>query len=425
MRTKTDSELDETGVTSVSAVRTKLAGLLLPPGIDTSVMPLLVGRALRGVCDGFVAVLLPAYLLGLGFGQFAVGLISSATLIGSALATILVGVIGSRFPLRRLLILAAVLMAITGAGFAGLSSLWPLLIVAFIGTLNPSSGDVSVFLPLEQARLAEAATAEARTALFARYSLIGAFSAAVGALAAALPAWISAHAGLSMMAAMRLMFVAYACTGVALWVLYARLPEQHAQLSPATPLGPSRRIVIHMAMLFSVDAFAGGLVVNALLSLWLMQRFGLSPGAAGQFFFWTGLLTTASQLIAVPLARRIGLLNTMVFTHIPSSAFLIAAAFAPSLTLTLTLLLMRSALSQMDVPTRTAFVMAVVTPAERTAAASLTAVPRSLAAAVGPVLAGGLMAMGWIGAPLLACGVLKIGYDLAMLHAFRRVKPLN
>ncbi|XQU73619.1 MFS transporter [Cupriavidus sp. H18C2] len=178
-------------------------------------------------------------------------------------------------------------------------------------------------------------------------------------------------------------------------------------------------------MLFSVDAFAGGLVVNALLSLWLMQRFGMTPGAAGQFFFWAGLLTTASQLAAVPLARKIGLLNTMVFTHIPSSMFLIAAAFAPSLSLTLLLLLARSALSQMDVPTRTAFVMAVVTPAERSAAASLTAVPRSLAAAIGPMLAGGVMAIGWTGAPLLACGLLKIGYDLAILAAFRQTKTLN
>ncbi len=413
-------------MTAISVARAKLAGLVLPPGIDAGVMPLLVGRALRGLCDGFVAVLLPAYLLGLGFGQFAVGLISSATLIGSALATILVGVIGSRFPLRRLLILAAVLMTLTGLGFASVSSLWPLLIVAFVGTLNPSSGDVSVFLPLELARLSEAAIPDARTALFARYSLVGAFSAAVGALAAALPAWISLHAGLSMMAAMRLMFIAYALIGVALWVLYTRLPEHHPQSSsPTVPLGPSRRIVIHLALLFSVDAFAGGLVVNALLSLWLMQRFGMSPGAAGQFFFWAGLLTTASQFVAVPLARKIGLLNTMVFTHIPSSAFLIAAAFAPSLMLTLGLLLMRSALSQMDVPTRTAFVMAVVTPAERTAAASLTAVPRSLAAAISPMLAGGLMAMGWAAAPLLACGVLKIGYDLAILNAFTRVKPHN
>lgn len=234
------------------------------------------------------------------------------------------------------------------------------------------------------------------------------------------------HAGVSSLDAMRLMFAVYTLSGIALWALYARLPDPHPQsMSPPAPLGPARRIVVRLAMLFSVDAFAGGLVVNALLSLWLMQRFGMTPGAAGQFFFWAGLLTTASQLAAVPLARKIGLLNTMVFTHIPSSMFLIAAAFAPSLSLTLLLLLARSALSQMDVPTRTAFVMAVVTPAERSAAASLTAVPRSLAAAIGPMLAGGVMAIGWTGAPLLACGLLKIGYDLAILAAFRQTKTLN
>lgn len=387
------------------------------------ITPLLAGRALRGFCDGFVAVLLPAYLLALGFDQFAVGLVSSVTLIGSAIATILVGLIGSRFSQRRLLMFAAVLMCATGAAFAGLSSLWPLLIVAFVGTLNPSSGDVSVFLPLEQARLAGAAAPDARTALFARYGIAGSLSAAFGALAAAVPASLAKHAGLPFLDAVRLMFVVYALTGIALWALYARLPEPHPQsTSTAAPLGPSRRIVIRLAMLFSVDAFAGGLVVNALLSLWLMQRFGMSPGTAGQFFFWAGLLTTASQFAAVPLARKIGLVNTMVFTHIPSSAFLIAAAFSPSLTLTLLLLLARSALSQMDVPTRTAFVMAVVTPAERAAAASLTAVPRSLAAAISPALAGGLMAMGWAGAPLVACGVLKIGYDLTILAAFGRVR---
>jgi len=390
------------------------------------IMPLLAGRALRGFCDGFVAVLLPAYLLALGFDQLAVGLISSVTLIGSAIATILVGLIGSRFSQRRLLMFAAVLMCATGAAFAGLSSLWPLLIVAFVGTLNPSSGNVSIFLPLEQARLAGAAAPDARTALFARYGIAGSLSAAFGALAAAVPASLAKHAGLPFLDAVRLMFVVYALTGIALWALYARLPEPHPQSnSTAAPLGPSRRIVIRLAMLFSVDAFAGGLVVNALLSLWLMQRFGMSPGTAGQFFFWAGLLTTASQLAAVPLARKIGLVNTMVFTHIPSSAFLIAAAFSPSLTLTLLLLLARSALSQMDVPTRTAFVMAVVTPAERTAAAGLTAVPRSLAAAISPVLAGGLMAMGWAGAPLVACGVLKIGYDLTILAAFGRVRLPN
>ena len=411
---------------AVAATRGRLTRWLLPSGVDAGAWFILVGRARRGFCDGYIAVLLPAYLLALGLTQWAVGLVSSATLIGSALATILVGMLGSRFAPRRLLMLAAALMAATGVGFAGLSDLWPLLAIAFVGTLNPSSGDVSVFLPLEQARLAESALPDARTALFARYSLIGAFSAAIGALAAALPGWLATHSGLSFLAAMRAMFFVYALIGVALWVLYARLPLHQPQSGgAATPLGPSRGIVIRLALLFSVDAFAGGLVVNALLSLWLMQRFGLSPGAAGQFFFFAGLLTTASQLVAVPLARKIGLLNTMVFTHIPSSLCLIAAAFAPSLALTLGLLLVRSALSQMDVPTRTAYVMAVVTPPERTAAASLTSVPRSLAAAISPTLASAMLAAGWIGAPLVACGVLKIVYDLAILRGFRRVEPLN
>lgn len=411
---------------AVTVGQARLARLLLPAGVDADALPLLVGRALRGFCDGFIAVLLPAYLLALGFAQLAVGLVSSATLIGSALATILVGVLGHRYPQRRLLLLAAALMAATGIGFAGLSSLWPLLLVAFVGTLNPSSGDVSVFLPLEQARLANSATSDARTALFARYSLTGALSAAIGALAAALPGWLASQLGVSFLSAMRAMFMFYALTGVALWFLYTRMPEPEPRVaSVRTPLGPSRRIVTRLALLFGVDAFAGGLVVNSLLALWLMQRFGLSPGAAGQFFFWSGLLSAGSLLVAVPLARRFGLLNTMVFTHIPSSLCLIAAAFSPSLVATLVLLLARSALSQMDVPTRTAYVMAVVTPPERPAAASLTAVPRSLASALGPTLAGGLLAMGWVGAPLVACGLLKITYDLALLGAFRRIKPVD
>ncbi|WP_397453156.1 MFS transporter [Pseudomonas sp. NA-150] len=397
---------------------------LLPTGVQSSALFLLAGRGLRGFCDGFIAVLLPAYLLALGFGQLDVGLISSTTLIGSAFATIMVGMLGNRYPSRRMLTLAAALMAATGMGFASLSSLWPLLIVAFVGTLNPSSGDVSLFLPIEQALLAESATADARTAVFARYSLIGAFSAAVGALVAALPDWLMSHTGVPLLAGMRAMFVLYALMGVVLWLLYLRLPRPSAQTrAPSTPLGPSRRIVTRLALLFSVDAFAGGLVVNSLLALWLMQRFGLSLGAAGQFFFWAGLLTAGSQLAAVPLARKVGLLNTMVFTHIPASLCLIAAAFTSSLPLTLTLLLIRSALSQMDVPTRTAYVMAVVTPPERPAAASFTTVPRSLAAALGPTLAGALFAMGWVGAPLLACGVLKIAYDLTLLGAFRHIEP--
>jgi predicted MFS family arabinose efflux permease len=201
--------------------------------------------------------------------------------------------------------------------------------------------------------------------------------------------------------------------------LPASRPEQ-PQAEP-TPLAASRKIVLRLAALFSVDAFAGGLVVNSLLALWLFQRFGLSLTAAGTFFFWAGLLTAASQLAAPRLAKHVGLLNTMVFTHIPASMCLLAAAFSSSLPLALGLLLLRSLLSQMDVPARAAFVMAVVTPAERAAAASFTAVPRSLAAAVSPALGGALFAAGWLAAPLLACGVLKISYDLVLWRAFRKI----
>ncbi|WP_368857209.1 MFS transporter, partial [Pseudomonas sp. 32_A] len=212
--------------------------------------------------------------------------VSTVTLLGSALATIAVGMLAGRVAHRRMLMLAATLMAATGIGFASLSTLWALIAVAFVGTLNPSAGDVSLFLPLEQSRLAEAAAGDARTALFARYSLIGALSAAAGSLAAGLPLWLAAHTSIPLPGAMRGMFVVYAGAGVAVWLLYRHLPlpEAHAPAAPP-PLGPSRRIVTRLAMLFSVDAFAGGLVVNSLLSLWLMQRFGLSVAAAGRFFF--------------------------------------------------------------------------------------------------------------------------------------------
>ena len=401
--------------------------MLLPAALGNAAPEarlLLIGRALRAFTDGYVAILLPVYLLALGLGKWEVGLISSATLLGSALMTLAVGQWGHRFPQRRLLLAAAWLMAVTGLLLAGFSEFWPLLLVAFAGTMNPSAGDVSVFLPLEHSRLAETAHGEARTFLFARYTFIGALCAAIGALAVAIPQWLAA-AGMAQIDAIRVMFVGYGLTGVAIFFLYRRLPNHqvHEQVASPAPLGPSRAIVVKLAALFSVDAFAGGLLVNTLLALWLFERFDLSLAAAGNFFFWAGLLSAGSQLAAPWVARRIGLINTMVFTHIPSSLCLIAAAFAASLPLALALLFLRSALSQMDVPTRSAFVMAVVTPAERAAAASFTAVPRSLAAAASPAIGGALFAAGWLAAPLVACGTLKILYDIAIWRAFRKVKP--
>src|SRR5205814_1952085 len=289
----------------------------------------LAARALRAFADGFIAVLLPAYLLALGLGQLEVGFVSTATLFGSALATLAVGRWGHRFSIRRLLLGTSLLMAATGLAFAGLSSLWPLLIVAFVGTLNPSSGDVSVFLPLDHTLLAAAAPADVRTSVFARYSFAGSLCGAIGALAA----------------------------------------------------------------------------------------------ADGTILFLTGMNSSATRLAAPRIARRIGIVNTMVFTHIPANLCLIGAALAPTLELALGLLLARSALSQMDVPARSAFVMTVVTPEERPAAASFTAVPRSLASALSPSLTGAMFAAGAMAAPLVICGVLKTAYDLALFAAFRRAEP--
>ena len=401
------------------APATRLARLLVPFGADASVWRVLVARGLRALADGFMAVLLPAYLLALGLGTFEVGVLATTTLLGSALSTMAVGAWGHRIAPGRLLAAAALLMGATGIGFAGFASFWPLLIVAFVGTLNPSAGDVSVFLPLEHARLAAAARGPARTTLFARYSVLGALCAALGALAAGLPDLL-VPLGLTPLGALRAMFGLYAAAGLLVWCLYRRpAATGPAAEPPQQPLGPSRSIVLRLALLFSVDAFAGGLVVNALMALWLLRRFELVGAQAGVFFFATGLLNALSQLAAPWVARHIGLLRTMVFTHLPSSLCLIGAALAPDLPSALLLLCLRAALSQMDVPTRSAYVMAVVTPPERPAAAGFTAVPRSLAAALSPALAGALLSAGWLAAPLVACGMLKIGYDLALWLACR------
>ena len=239
-----------------------------------------------------------------------------------------------------------------------------------------------------------------------------------------LPDFLEASAHIDKIAALQLMFYLYALLGVLGALLYRRLPHAQAQESkPVAPLGPSRGVVYKLAALFSLDAFAGGFVVQSLLALWLFERFDLSLSAASLFFFWSGVLSAFSFPVAAWLAGRCGLVNTMVYTHIPSSIFLILAAFSPNLWLALALLLFRSALSQMDVPTRTSYVMAVVTPAERTAAASVTAVPRSLASSISPAMAGVLLGTAFAGLPLVICGALKIVYDVALLYSFRHVKP--
>ena len=384
---------------------------------------LYAARGVRGFGDGFAIIILPAYLTAIGYDPVQIGFVATASLLGTALLTLAIGTIAARYDLRTLLLLGACLMAGTGLAFPNVEQFTFVALVAFVGTVNPSTGDLGVLVPIEHAMLAHGVADQERTRTFARYSLIGALSMAAGALAAAAPDFL-VLTGIDTLSAFKLMFYAYAALGVLSAALYRLLPHAHVdEVRPSAALGPSRGVVYKLSALFSLDSFAGGFVVQSLLALWLFERFDLSLSAASLFFFWSSTASAFSYPVAAWLATRIGLINTMVFTHIPSSILLIGAAFSPNLYVTLGLLLMRSALSQMDVPTRTSYVMAVVTPAERAAAASFTAVPRSLASAISPAFAGALLATPFTGLPLILCGTLKIVYDVALLFSFRHTKP--
>jgi MFS family permease len=284
---------------------------------------------------------------------------------------------------------------------------------------------VSIFLPLEHAVLSRVVEDKQRTAVFARYSLVGALLGALGALCAGVPDMFAAKLHVDVHRAYQAMFLLYAAIGLLSAWIYVGLPPRIATEVGSTPapLHRSKRIVYTLAALFSLDAFGGGLIVQSLLALWLFQNFDISVATAGVIFFWTGVFSAVSYLIAVRIAARIGLVNTMVFTHLPSSLLLLLVPFVPTVGWVFALLLARSLLSQMDVPTRSSYVMAVVAPDERAAAASITSVPRSLAAAVSPVLAGYLLGVSSFGWPLLIAGGAKIVYDLLLLATFRTVRP--
>jgi len=389
----------------------------------SDILLLYAARGVRGLGDGFAIIILPAYLSAIGFSPGQIGFVASASLLGTALFTLAIGFFAPRHDLRNLLLGGAVLMACTSLAFPNFDQFVFIALVAFVGTVNPSTEDLGVLVPLEHAMLAHGVPDHERTRTFARYSLIGTLSMAAGSLAAALPDFI-VSADLDRVSAFKIMFYGYAALGLLSAALYQRLPHVRMdEARPSAPLGPSRGVVYKLAALFSLDAFAGGFVVQSLLALWLFERFDMSLSAASLFFFWSSTLSAFSYPVAAWLTKRIGLINTMVYTHIPSSIFLILAAFSPYLILALALLLARSALSQMDVPTRTSYVMAVVTPVERTAAASVTAVPRSLASSISPAMTGVLLATPFAGLPLIVCGILKIVYDVALLYSFRHMKP--
>jgi MFS family permease len=389
---------------------------MLPASATPDARRLLFTRALRGFADGLVSVLLADYLSRLGLSPRAVGAIVTGTLLGSAALTIAVGLLAHQMLRRRLLMLASLLMAATGVGFAGFSTFWPLLAVAIVGTLNPSAGDVSVFLPTETAVLAQTVDAPHRTLLYAWYNVTGTLFGAAGALVSGLPEWLAHHFGTRVLLAERAAFGVYVAVAVAIGIVYRGLSSgaEVGPQPPAPPLRRSRAVVLRLAALFSLDSFGGGFAVQSLVVLWLYRRFALSAQVAGAVFAAAGLLGAISQFVSARIATRIGLIRTMVFTHLPSNVFLILCGLAPTAPIAIGLLLLRASLSQMDVPARQSYVMAVVPPEERAAASSITNVPRSLAAAIPPLLTGWMLERSSVGWPLVAAGVLKAIYDLLL-----------
>lgn len=378
-------------------------------------------RALRGFVDGLVSIVLPSYLLHAGFRAAEVGALVTATLVGSAALTIAIGLAAHRFRPERVLLAACGLMAATGLVFAAAPPFAILLIAAVLGTLNPSGADVSIFLPTEQAVLADATAARSRAGAFAWYNVVGAVGAALGALAAAYPEALSRHGLLTVAAGERSAFLLYAATAVVVALVYAGLRRHAVTASPRAPLSRSRGHVLRLAALFSLDSFGGGFVVQSLLVLWLQRRFGFSAAAIGALFFASSLLNGASQFVAARVAARLGPIPTMVYTHLPANVCLALAGIVPHPTAAVVLLLIRASLSSMDVPVRQAYVMALVPPGERAAAAGVTNVPRSLAAALPPLLVGFGLEHSVFGWPLVVAGVLKALYDVLLWIQFSRV----
>jgi MFS family permease len=398
----------------------------LPASASANAKLLLITRAARGFADGAVSVILPSYLTAIGFNSFAIGAIVFGTLLGSAALTLAVGLAGQRIAYRRVLIAASALMFLTGIGFFTATGFWPLFIVAIIGTLNPSAGDVSLFLPAEQTALADSVEIRDLTAVFSIYNVAGAIAGAIGSLASSLPGLLARFFGASTLITERAAFLGYSSVGLMVALIYTRLRPPalaHDPIKRAAPLARSRRIVLGLSALFSLDSFGGGFVVQSLLALWLFRRFNLDLQTAGLFFFAANLLGALSQLMSSPIAARIGRIRAMVYTHLPANAFLIVAALMPDAKSAFAFLLMRSAIASMDVPARQSYVMAIVPPEERAAAASVTNVPRSLATAFAPLPAGALLDRSSFGWPLICAGGLKIIYDLLLLLTFKSVPP--
>lgn len=390
-------------------------------------------RCLRMFGYGFLSTVLVLYLTSLGMQGGDVGLLLTLTLLGDAAISLWLTTHADRIGRRRVLVAGAALMFVAGLAFVATPVFAVLAVAATIGVISPSGNEVGPFLAVEQASLSQLVPATRRTTVFARYQLVGSFATACGALLAGVVAQLAMDGGVSPADAYRLVIVGYAVVGVVLTFLFLRLgsrievPAHEVQDVPVRirlGLHRSQRIVASLSALFALDAFAGGFVIASFIAFWFQERFDLDPATLGLLLFGANVLAGLSALAAGPLAARFGLIRTMVFTHLPSNVLLVLVPFMPTLELAVTVLLVRFAVSQMDVPTRQSYTMAVVEPDERSAAAGVTGVARSLGVAVSPLIAGPLfLGAAFIGAPFVIAGALKIVYDLLLYRRFQAVRP--
>lgn len=389
-------------------------------------------RVVRLFCYGFLSVVLALYLAEAGLGEKQIGLLFTLTLAGDAAVSLWLTTSADRFGRKRTLLLGALLMI--GAGVVFILTKNPLLLMAaaIIGVISPSGNEIGPFLSVEQASLTQLIPDQRRTQTFAWYNLSGSFATAVGALAGGWLSQVLQSRGIATLDSYRAVLMGYALGGVVLIVLFLGLsaaievPASTLQAAARRTLGlhRSRGVVLRLSALFAMDAFAGGLIVQSLVAYWFHVRFGVEAGVIGSIFFGANVLAGISALLAGSLARKIGLINTMVFTHIPSNILLMLVPLMPTLPLAILVLLLRFSISQMDVPTRQSYTMAVVAPDERSAASGVTAIARSVGAALSPSLTGiflGIPAL--LSAPFFLAGGLKIVYDLLLYRSFRRIKP--
>jgi MFS family permease len=387
-------------------------------------------RLIRMFAYGFLSVVLVLYLAQLGLSEGLIGLLLSLTLIGDAAISLWMTTSADRFGRRRILIAGAGLMLFAGLLFALTDRVTLLLIAAIIGVISPSGYEVGPFLPVEQAALSQIVPEERRTQVFGWYNLVGSFATAAGALAGGGMTELLQEAGMLPLNSYRTIVILYGVIGLFLALLFTRLSSsvEIAHSAPAQTwfrlgLHRSRSVVLKLSALFGLDAFAGGFVVQSLVAYWFHIRFGVEPAALGGIFFGANILAGVSALAAARVAARIGLVNTMVFTHLPSNLLLMLVPLMPNLPLAIIVLFMRFSISQMDVPPRHSYTMALVAPDERSAAAGVTGIARSVGAAISPTFAGAFLSNSvLLSAPFFVAGGLKVFYDILLYRSFRAVK---